>query len=124
MLSRCGRCTGSGTDDNKRDANGNVILESCAVCGGDGWVETDRIDITTITDKLELFTNLSPTCKVGSCMNNTEYLALSDAAKDGVKIVLACGFVDMRDGQWARTTLFSIFGVNSLTRSSLIAMFG
>lgn len=90
----------------------------CLNCGGSGVISTSTGVLSG------LFDNISPTCTVAGCMNSTEYLALPDAAKDGVKIVLSCGFVDMREGQWARTTLFAIFGVNSLTRAALIAMFG
>lgn len=84
-------------------------------------VETNTEALAEIKD---IFLNLSPTCKVASCINTTEYQTLVDVAKDGVRIVLSCGFVDMREGQWARTTLWAIFGANSLTRAALIAMFG
>jgi hypothetical protein len=89
-----------------------TVGEDCYICGGTGHFEWGR------------FNTLVPTCKVASCINSTEYLALSDPAKDGVKIVLSCGFVDMGDGQWARTTLFTIFDEASVTRVALIAMFG
>lgn len=105
----CGYCKGTGKVGT---TIGNPEGDTCYICEGTGHFEWGR------------FNDLVPTCKVASCMNSTEYQALVDAAKDGVKIVLSCGFVDMRDGQWARTTLWAIFGPASATRAALIAMFG
>lgn len=52
VQNKCGRCNGTGIDDNKRDAQGNPIPESCTTCAGDGWLEAGKIDITDLTDKL------------------------------------------------------------------------
>jgi DnaJ-class molecular chaperone len=49
----CGRCGGSGTDDNQRDADGNPVPESCTVCGGDGYVGSMELDISDIMDRLD-----------------------------------------------------------------------
>jgi DnaJ-class molecular chaperone len=110
----CGRCQGTGKVYRSVDSTSPVTPseEDCYLCEGTGHFEWGR------------FNNLVPTCKVASCINSTEYLALAEAAKDGVKIVLMCGFVDMREDQWARTTLFTIFGALSTTEANLIAMFG
>lgn len=101
--------------------------EICRVCYGQGILPV-RYPFSHLLKYAafinDIFLNLSPTCKVAGCIDSTEYFALSDAAKDGVKIVLSCGFVDMRDGQWARNTLWAIFGAQSVTRAALIAMFG
>jgi len=90
---------------------------------GDDYRSPDGVHELT-KKNTDVLGNLSPACKVASCLDLTEYLALSDAAKDGVKIVLSCGFVDMRDGEWARNTLFAIFDAQSTTRANLITMFG
>jgi DnaJ-class molecular chaperone len=50
---QCGRCGGSGTDDNKHDVNGDSVPESCTVCGGDGYVSSMELDITDIMDKFD-----------------------------------------------------------------------
>ena len=116
-LIMCQNCHGSGKQGIPPDE------VDCERCDGVGTVNSDGF-IGEIRNKVDLFTNLSPTCKVASCIDPTEYLALVAASKDGVKIVLSCGLVDMRDGQWARTTLFAIFNEQSATRINLIAMFG
>lgn len=111
---------------------GDVIKGICNTCGGCGFVpSTTEFGIGTTPcvsckgtgySRWDDFENLSPTCKVASCINSTEYLALTDAAKDGVKIVLSCGFVDMREGQWARTTLLAIFGSSPITKAAIEAL--
>ena len=112
----CAHCNGTGI---YTGGLGSGPTENpCLNCGGSGVIDASTGTLSG------LFDHISPTCMVASCIDSAEYLALVDPAKDGVKVVLSCGFVDMRDGQWARTTLFSIFGVNSLTRAALIAMFG
>ena len=50
---KCGRCNGTGIDDNKRDENGNIIPESCTSCGGDGYIESALIDVTEVMDLLD-----------------------------------------------------------------------
>jgi len=50
---KCGRCNGAGSDDNKRDAEGNIIPESCISCGGDGYIESALIDVTEVMDSLD-----------------------------------------------------------------------
>ena len=50
---KCGRCAGTGTDDNVFDANGNVVPESCTTCGGDGYVGSMELDISELEDKLD-----------------------------------------------------------------------
>ena len=115
----CNNCKGTGTTGVEPD------IITCVSCLGTGIRITDPSGaIQDILTGISVFNNLSPTCKVASCIDSAEYLVLVDAAKDGVKIVLSCGFVDMREDQWARTVLFQIFGESTLTRASLIAMFG
>lgn len=113
----CQNCHGTGKQGIPPDET------DCERCDGVGEINADGF-IGNIKERVELFANLSPTCKVASCIDFTEYAALTDAQKDKVKIVLSCGFVDMRDGQWTRTILFTIFNEASATRIALIAMFG
>ena len=49
---KCGRCGGTGTDDNKKDEQGNPIEESCESCGGDGYIETGKINITALMNEI------------------------------------------------------------------------
>ena len=114
----CSDCRGTGLVVEGIPGSGTV----CPSCMGSGTRVTDPSG--AIGDLLALFANLHPTCKVAGCIDGTEFLALAEVNKGYVNVVLSVGFVDMRDGQWARTTLFAMFGAQSVTRAALIAMFG
>lgn len=43
----CNSCNGTGIDSRGEEP------ASCDFCSGDGWVSTDKIDITTIIGKLD-----------------------------------------------------------------------
>lgn len=45
---RCGRCIGTGVDDNTKDNDGNPALIPCASCGGSGNVANGMIDLTDL----------------------------------------------------------------------------
>jgi len=49
---KCGRCGGSGVDNNTIDENGNVISIPCLSCVGGRLVMGD-MDISVITDQLD-----------------------------------------------------------------------
>ena len=53
MKIQCGRCSGTGIDSNMRDENGIPIPASCQACGGDGLMESGKIDISIIMDELD-----------------------------------------------------------------------
>ena len=50
---KCGRCNGTGIDDNRKDENENPILESCTSCGGDGYIESALVDVTEVMNELD-----------------------------------------------------------------------
>ena len=49
---KCGRCNGTGTEDNTKDEQGNPIPISCSSCGGDGYIESGLLDVTEVMNKL------------------------------------------------------------------------
>ena len=51
---KCGRCGGTGTDENVRDQNGNVVPQSCTSCGGIGYVELGLMDMTVVIEDLAI----------------------------------------------------------------------
>jgi DnaJ-class molecular chaperone len=53
MKVKCGRCGGTGIDENKKDINGNVVPESCSACGGTGYFVSGEIVTTEIMDDLD-----------------------------------------------------------------------
>ena len=49
----CGRCGGSGSDDNRKDAEDNPIVVECSSCGGTGLLDNAKMDVSVITDELD-----------------------------------------------------------------------
>jgi hypothetical protein len=66
--------------------------------------------------------NPCPTYVILECIDPTEYAALVDAAKDGLRILLSCGELDMSPGNINRTRLFQIFP-SGVTYNALTAKF-
>ena len=56
------------------------------------------------------------------CLDATEHNALTDAQKDGVLAILACGQVDLNDGKAGRVRLWNWFGSESTTVANLTAL--
>jgi len=50
---KCGICSGTGTDNNQKDENGNVVPESCIPCNGTGYSDSVLIDSTEVMDLLD-----------------------------------------------------------------------
>lgn len=60
------------------------------------------------------------TSSILECIDATEYAALSDAAKDGVRILLSCGTVNMKAGSRCREILNQIFP-SGITHDAIVA---
>jgi len=56
------------------------------------------------------------------CIDPTEYAALVEAAKDGLRIILSCGIVDLSSTSSIRANLNLIFPVGKITRTKLDAL--
>ena len=124
----CGQCGGSGTH----------LGDSCSMCGGDGNIDlldarmrdldqgTSKALLGIIWDVLlsntTLPANVFRSYKVLECVDATEHAALTDAQKDGVLHILACGHVDLREGKAGRVRLWNWFGAESTTVSNLTAL--
>jgi len=55
-------------------------------------------------------------------LDATEHNALTDAQKDGVLHILACGLVDLNDGKVGKVRLWNWFGAESTTVANLTAL--
>ena len=64
-----------------------------------------------------------PTYMILELIDPVEYTALSDAAKDRLKLILSCGAIDMRVSNVVHSWLFAIFPVGTTTNARLLARF-
>ena len=112
---------------------GQIGGVSCALCGGDGerdafavWgmTEAHKISMFQIIANHVLATNVFHSYEVEPCLDGTEYNALTDTQKEGVKIILSCGRVDLSDGASMKTRLWNWFGAESTTVANLTALIG
>jgi len=112
------------------DGTGEVAGSPCSYCEGTGRqsLRTDAHDQTewnvkAIVDGLGLSqTLLFPSYRILECIDATEYNGLTDAQKDGVKVLLSCTIVDLNDGMAGKTRLWDWFGAESVTVAALQAL--
>lgn len=65
-----------------------------------------------------LHTKVIPSYIVLDCIEPSEYTALADAAKDGLRIILSCGQVDISGTSIVRARLNAIFP-SGITRTKI-----
>jgi len=109
----CNSCEGDGI---RSDVVGQPGLgtEVCPRCNGVGEYKIGHSEYTT--------DNIFPSYQILECLDATEHNALTDAQKDGVLAILACGQVDLNDGKAGRTRLLNWFGAESTTVANLTAL--
>lgn len=113
----CPNCGGDGLDGE----------DFCLPCSGTGYVSSHgvnlyRRDLQNKVNDLVLPVNVFDSYLVLEELNATEYNALTDAQKDGVLHILACGKVDLNTGKVGRVRLWNWFGVESTTVANLTAL--
>jgi len=69
-------------------------------------------------------TNVFYSHEVLEQLDATEHNALSDAQKEGVLHLLACGMIDLNTGKKGRVSLWNWFGAESTTVANLTALLG
>ena len=105
----CSDCKGTGIYDKPGDQS----PASCALCDGEGYLTTYFLSLPS---------NVFYSNEILEELDTTEYNALSDAQKDGVKILLMCGRVDLNEGKTGRVRLWNWFGAESTTVANLSAL--
>ena len=109
---RCSRCLGTGTDSDNQPPG------SCTVCGGDGWLDHDKINFTDLL----LPTNVFHSHIVWEATDTTEYQALSDALEASYNKIVHMGTIDLNVGSNSRIVLWSLFDAQSTTRAAFLAL--
>lgn len=112
----CPNCGGNGLDG----------VDFCLPCNGTGFVSSQGESLYRkgIQEAVVLPTNVFRSHEVEPCLDGTEYNALTDAQKEGVKIILSCGRVDLSDGASTKTRLWNWFGAESTTVANLTTLLG
>lgn len=95
---KCGRCRGSGIDDNVFDAFGHLVPESCSPCSGSGYLAHAKADATFL---LQSISNC-PTYIILENTKGSEYVDLSDDQKAVYMLYISAGVLDMQVGTKAR----------------------
>jgi len=117
----CQRCSGTGVETVVIDGVSTEI--SCVGCGGDGAMESPLyIDFTAMNAKLPNAFKLIFTYQIVEVIDATEYAALVDAAKDGLRIILSCGVVDLIHTGKIYLNLMAIFGSSPITKAAIEAL--
>ena len=115
----CYTCGGSGE---------YPVGTTCPTCGGDGDVTavgTHSIaqayaqEINSKVAALALNVNVFHSYQIIEALDTDEYDALTDTQKDGVKVLLSCGRVDLNEGKAGRVRLWNWFGAESTTVANL-----
>ena len=96
---------------------------TCFVCGGDGRLDNSLLDTILIkTFSLPIATKLIYSYQVVEVINPTEYASLVDAAKDGLRIILSCGVLDLVHTGNIYLNLMAIFGNSPITKAAITAL--
>jgi hypothetical protein len=108
--------------------NGTGIVDglSCAACSGSGLVTPRTVHEKILSASLALATGGAAkfilSYKIVEVIDATEYAALVDAAKDGLRIIMSCGVVDLDHTGQIYANLMAIFGSSPITKAAIEAL--
>ena len=100
----CRSCDGDGFQN---------VSDPCHACGGTGKI---FLGVYHFGD------NIFSSHTILEALDSDEYDALTDTEKEGVKILLSCGRVDLNDGKAGKVRLWNWFGAESTTVANLTAL--
>lgn len=97
------------------------MSEQCPLCGGTGIHDGEECDMCDGTGFFyrNIPSMIFPSYSILECIDITEHGSLTDAQKNGVLYILACGFVDLNEGRVGRVRLWNWFGEESTTVANL-----
>jgi len=99
------------------------IKETCKFCSQDSTA-CSYCNLTGeyVRWKISPPKNVFHSYKVLEVIDVTEYNALSNIKKEGIKLLLSCGFIDLNEDKASRARLWDWFGAESITIASLTAL--
>jgi len=105
---------------------GSVEGRVCPGCHGSGketgFFSSTKAYVEEIFGKLPSGSKLTYTSQILAVINATEYAALVDAAKDGLRIHLSCGVLDLDHAGAIYANLMAIFGSSPITKAAIEAL--
>jgi len=105
---------------------GSVEGRTCASCNGSGretgFFNSMKVYVEEICTKMPTAVKLIYTHQIVAVVNPTEYAALVDAAKDGLRIIVSCGVVDLNPTGKIYANLMAIFGSSPITKAAITAL--
>jgi hypothetical protein len=114
LMMVCPICRGVG---NGVDDQGNPT-GTCVRCNGTGRENWGAL----VYPKLPTSITLVFTYQIVEAINQTEYAALGDAAKDILRIILSCGSVNLDHTGKIYTDLMTIFANSPTTKAAITAL--
>lgn len=100
----CRSCDGDGSQN---------VNDPCHACAGTGKI---YLGVVCLGD------NIFFSHRILEALDPTEHAALTATQKDGLKILLSCGRVDLNDGKAGKVRLWNWFGGESTTVANLTAV--
>lgn len=113
ITATCSRCSGDGSYY-VLQGEGEVLIDPCPSCLGTGLIKAKQEDV--------LEDNVVYAYEILDATDTTELAALSTINKTAYTMILSCGIVDLTEGTYSRTKLWSMFGEESTTRTNLEAL--
>jgi len=114
----CWRCRGTGNYQVSTPPSEPVIVP-CPECNATGHFIRGHLHFA---DSAAAKPDVFQAYAVLECIDATEYNALTAAQKEGTKIILSCGQVDLGLGKKSRTQFLNWFGAGSDTVVALTAL--
>jgi len=133
VLVTCPLCEGTGLCSYQGWKDGDPATQRrCPLCFGEGEISkahatqegTEVLCMAVLNGlrTIALDTNVFHAYVVLEALDPTEHDALTDTQKEGVKILLSCGRVDLNEGKAGRVRLWNWFGAESTTVANLTAL--
>ena len=95
----------------------------CEQCRGLGQYDTDWVGVLRkFSARVGLPSYVFHSYEILETIDYTEYTNLTDEQKDGMRILLSCGRVDLNDGKAGKVRLWGMFGEGTTTRANLEAL--
>lgn len=105
---------------------GSVEGRICPGCNGSGketgFFSSTKAYVEEIYAKMPVATKLIYTHQVVAVIDATEYVALVGAAKDGLRVIVSCGVVDLVSTGKIYLDLMAIFGSSPITKAAIMAL--